>query len=582
MRRFLAASLFLFVCVARLNAADGILDQLPEGTVIAVQIHGLDRTQARVTAMVNAIGPEIGAGATQGLEQLKAMVLQGRELKGGAKDGRVALALFDFPSGPELAPAVVLIETADYKAVRDSIGGAAGETEVTIKENDSPGVDAVTRAGTTLYFVKRGGYTAIAQDAKVAASVAKAKSGRSVSASKHLTASFEDADLSAYVDVAAVRKQFGPVIQQAREQVGGIVAMAAAMQGGADPEAMKAQTEMMQKVIEGTFQLFDDTAAAIVAAKFDKAGLTASFMGDVAAESPTGTALAKFKPGTNPTLARLPDGNQMYFAFNDQALMQAVQGLSGSMFQTLGPTGQALEKQMAAWAGAGPGASAGAVRMGKGYGGFTLSAFAKPAVALEASIAAMEAMTKNKSMGAMMIKEMKVERNAGEHRGIKLTRSTTTLDFEKMAAQPNGELVVAQMKAMMGEQMVQWLGANENYLFQVMEPNLAAVKARLDQVLDQKRTVAQDPGFVEATKRLPARNTLVMVMDLPSLVGAVMQQMMAALGGGAAAAAAPAGKPSYVGVAIVAQPGNYSLDLWIPGAAVTQLMQTAQGLRGIQ
>ncbi len=573
-RRFAIAVLFIVVGSPAV-LAQGLTDQIPQGTVIAVQVRGLEQAQERLVAMANAMGDGLGDAAALGINEMKAQILEGRELRGVAKDGRVVFSLAAFPTGPEaLAAAMLIVETTDYAALRDSIGGKAGEPGVKV-ESLPGGFDAVTRDSQTHYFVKRGKFTIVTEDRDSAAQLAKQKTTTPIKASKRVAATFEKGDVGIYVDMAAVNREYGEVIAGFKEQFAGLVEAAAGAQPGLNPEQAKAQAEMTRKIFDGMFTFVEETTAVVASGSFEKTGLALSLFAEVKPDGSSAKFLSLLKPGANPLVGQLPDGHQMYFGFaGGQELYQAVSGLATSFMAQTGISGKALEKQLELMKEAGPHSVAGAVRFGKGLSGVSISTFDKPAAALEASLAGSEASAEAKIPG---MKEVKIERNVLTHRSVKLSKVTMQFDFDALAGQAGGEIAAAQLRAFFGDGMVQWLGVTDRGLVQIMGPDAVAARAALDQVLDQKRVIKQDEGFAEAMKRLPAESTLVALIDLPSFMSAILQQM-AGVAEGIPAIEPPPGKPTYFGLALVGQSNAAELAIWFPAAMVGQFMQMFQGL----
>ena len=568
--------LIVFVFGARMAAAQSLTDQIPQGTKLALQIRGLDQAQGRLVAMANAMGEGLGDAAAAAVDGLKQQILQGRELRGVAKDGRIIVALSDFPTGPEALEAILLIvETSDYQALRDSLGGKSGDPDVKVEQNPA-GFDMVTRGTDTFCFIKRGKFTLICEHAENAAKLAKEKTTKPLKVSRRIATSFEKGDVGVFVDMAAVNSEFGDAIQGFHEQFGGMFEGIAAAQPGLDPEAAKAQMEAMKKIFDGMFTFVEELQAVTLSGTFEKTGLGLSLVAEVKSDGSTAKFLSGLKPAANPLLAQMPEGHLMYFGFSGSPeIYKSLAGFGMSFMPQGGVQAKTFEKQMADLTAAGPRAMAGAIRFGKGINGVTMSSYDKPAAALEATIAGVNATVDAKVPG---IKDVKVERNAAEHRGVKLTRVSMKFDLEGLASQPGAEFALAPLKAFIGEEIVQWIGVTDKGVLQVIDPDIVAVRAAIDQLLDGKRTIGKDEAFAEALKHLPAENTLVAFMDLPALVSAVFQQIGGAVEG-LPAAAAP-GKPTYFGLAFVGQKNEVEVAIWFPSAVVAQFMQMFQGLGG--
>ena len=178
-----------------------------------------------------------------------------------------------------------------------------------------------------------------------------------------------------------------------------------------------------------------------------------------------------------------------------------------------------------------------------------------------------------------MISDVKISRNVAEHRGVQLSRVAMKINLDDLAGQPGGVFAVGYLRSMFGEEMVQWVGYDQTRLFQVIEPDLEAAKRRIDQVLDGRDTIAGNGSFQQAIARMPARNSLIVLMDVPELVAGVVRQMAAAFSG-QPAPASPPGTASYAAFALAAEPTVLSVSLWVPSGSIGQMIRTFQGLRG--
>jgi hypothetical protein len=556
-------------------ADDVPLKQLPQGAVLALQIRGLDRTQSRIIALADQIQPGLGATVREQTDQLRKQLFEGRELKGTVPDARMVMVAFEFPTSQEaLSSAVLLIETENYKELRDALGGRPDEPGVKITHDDA-GFDVVQRDDRTLYFQERGRFTAVVTERAAALALARKKEADGVRLPARLARAFDESDAGLYVNMRAVNQEFGEAIQNFSEQLRGLLEFAAAAQAGGDAEAAKAQAETSQRMIRGVFTFIGDLDVVAGGIQLEPSGVALALIGDVKSDSASGRFLAELSAGAHDYVNRLPRGSQMYVEMNSSPELFRALGGTG-MLQQFGPSGAALEKQMKELMEAGPRNTVGAMRFGKGLAGINVSMYEKPQKALEASIQASEAMTQNASTGPVRIKDVKVERNAGKHRGITLTRVEMKFDFDAMAGQPGGELAVAQMRALMGDHLIQWMGTDQDKLYQIMEPDLDAAKAQLDQLLDNKESIAAEPSFAEALEHLPRETSLVALVDMPAMMGTVLRQMVPA----GVPLAGPAGKPTFLGLALAARPAELELGLWVSTATVQQMMQMFQNFGG--
>src|SRR5206468_13128688 len=108
--RWWAAGLALLVLpwVSLAQEPKSGLAQVPAGSPIVVQIHGLERTKNRLLTLVkNAVpdlAPTVPAAADSGLQQ----ILKGRDLSGLAAEGPVFIVFTEIPKPGETPPAMAV------------------------------------------------------------------------------------------------------------------------------------------------------------------------------------------------------------------------------------------------------------------------------------------------------------------------------------------------------------------------------------------------------------------------------------------------------------------------------------------
>jgi hypothetical protein len=203
--------------------------------------------------------------------------------------------------------------------------------------------------------------------------------------------------------------------------------------------------------------------------------------------------------------------------------------------------------------------------------------YKEPTKAAAAQLKLLQALEAGHMFQSAMIKaKPEVKVNAQEHHGFKLNSLRVTWDFSAVEKQPNGKAMVDAMKAMLGEGMSCWFGTNGKVVVQVAAKDWPAARQMLDQYLDGKAPLGEQPAFQATRKQLPAQASMVMAVNMPLYVQAISQvvsPMLAASGlpFNIPVIKADQAKPTYVGATVQLQPERGSLEVWLPATAVIEV-----------
>src|SRR5207249_4446165 len=164
--------------------------------------------------------------------------------------------------------------------------------------------------GEAAYFVDRGEYAVVTQSKEAAQAFAKKPAqGLDGKLPKDLAAKLLESDLSAYVDVAAVRAQFGEQIAGAKKEIEEKLGEAENL-----PGLQKGQLELVKRFIGPVFQAIEDVQAVLVAVDLRKPGLAIHAQASLAGNSKTNQLIKALKPSAFDQVAGLPSGMTFYSA----------------------------------------------------------------------------------------------------------------------------------------------------------------------------------------------------------------------------------------------------------------------------
>src|SRR5205807_473962 len=116
------------VAAAPAAASDSPLAQIPADAPIVIQLHGYERVKNRVFTMLKNAIPDLAPVAQRLFDEKLKEMMNGRELKGLAKDGPAFVVFTEVPKiaagGPP--PLAVIVRITNYK---DFIKGMLTEDE---------------------------------------------------------------------------------------------------------------------------------------------------------------------------------------------------------------------------------------------------------------------------------------------------------------------------------------------------------------------------------------------------------------------------------------------------------------------
>jgi hypothetical protein len=553
--------------------AESPLAQVPAKAPIVIQVRGYEQTKDRLVAMIKEALPDL-AGKIEGkINEQITKGLEGRSLKGLAENGPMFIIFSDFPTSNDedelKKKAAVLVRVTKYAEFRDALL-TADERKALKKEN---GYETTQVEGEEAFFVDRGEYVVLASSKEAAQTFAKKPAqGLDKKLRKDLADKLLESDLAAYVDMVAVRAQFGDQIAQAKEQAEQTLANAEDAAG-----LQKSQLELAKRMIGPIFQAIEDSQAIILAVDFRKPGLAIHAQASVGGSSKTGQFLKDIKPSALEAVGRLPAGMISYSAFEVRPEM--LKDLGGYLYGPNDASGENknLKAALDELAAAKPRMRVDAT--GIPLKGIQVWTYDDPAKAVAAQLKMVRALKAGDVFQAAPIMEPTIKEKAEKHGSFELHSFRAKWDFDKWLEQLDAggnlpeqakQIMPALMKKLLGEEINVWFGTDGKSVVQLTAPNWKAAQALLDQYVQGKKPLSNDQAYKDARVQLPKETSFLVLTDIPSfaqnLVGALPLPIP------------PAGKPkaSYLGLAITVQPEQGSIDLWLPGATVQEIYKIAE------
>jgi hypothetical protein len=551
-------------------AQDSALALIPGHAPIVVHLRGLEGTKERLLAMIKSALPEVAPLAQAKLAEHMKEALKGRELKGLEKNGPIFVVFTELPEqGQEVPMMAIMARVAKYEAFRDAL---LTEDERKDLKSDKGGFDVAKIDDKEVFFVNHKGYAVITPHKEVAEVFLKKQPGLDRSLNKDIARKLVESDVGVYVDLGAVNKKFANEIKMGRQ-----FADLGLQQAGGQME--KEQLEMAKTIINGMFQLIEDSRGFLLTGEFRPEGFALHTHILASAESKTNAFLAKAKPEALSGLPSLPADQMGYFAVHTDAELVKLLApfMLGMVASSDGDDAEKGAKEAIDLL-----IKAGPQNLIANFSmpiqGLQVWTVKDPQKAVQGQLKLFKSLKAGQNFQNMVLKDKpEVKTNVETHREFQLNSAKLEWDFEKIAekAPVGGKEMAEVMKKMMGDNVTQWFGTDGKTFIQIAAKDKESALAQLDAYLDGKRTVGHNKAFVDSRKQLPAESTLMVLFDGPFYAQTITEMM----GPMFKAAGLPIDIPnfkatkgkSYVGIALTLQPEHGSFDLWIPTSFIKEI-----------
>ena len=540
-----------------------------------LQLHGVERTKNRLVTMVRNAVPEFGGLLEAKLNGALQAGVQGRQIKGLAPDGPIFLVMTSMPKAGGTPSAAAIIRVTSYTEFRNGV--LTAEERKAIKSEG--GFECVTVNDQTLCFVDRkNGYAVVTSDKEAAALFTKDVAGLDKQLNPALSKKLLDADVSLYINMAAINKEYGTQIQFGR----GLAEMMIQQAGGQIGNVQE-NLDLIKKVLAALFQGVGDSKDLLLAAEFRPEGLALHGEDQFLAKSKTGENLKGASPGAVAGLDRLPPNQMGYIGLQiDDTLFQAFQAMLFGLPGGDEKLSQAAKDALKTLLEAKPRERLDSFNIP--LAGLQTIKFDNPAKATEGVLKLLQSLGTGDVYQSFVIKgKPEIKPKAEKHRGFELNHVSLAWDLDKVAANALGgrgdadakKAMLQVMQKMIGDGLKLWFGTDGKQYLQVVAKDWDAARKLMDEYLDGKTTVGQQASFREARKQMPAEVTMLGLMDFVPYSRSVFDVIKATLGDQIPLppnypAAVPL-RSSYLGFALVLKPENGGFDVWIPATGAGDL-----------
>lgn len=560
------------------RAQEMSLNMVPAKAPIVVQLNGLENARNRLGKLLgNALpdlAPKLAKQMDDGLKQLA----EGRDLKSISKNGRIYFVISDLNNLFENPQAAILVPVSGYGDFKESF---LKEDERKSLKKDDDGFDSVKVEGKEepYFIVDRKNYVVLTADKNLAKSYAKGdEAGLNKAVSKSTVEAFVGQDISIYVNLKEINKQYGAQIRGLKSLLD-----LGLMGGGMGID--KKQIEMIKQVFNGFLQIMEDGVAVVFGFDFRPEGANIRFMVQFGADSETNSFLKKLKPAALKEIGSLPGGLLTYSASNFD--MNLSKTLSTIMKTALADDENEDAKKIIQDALKELSDNNRAFELTGANiitGGLQVAEYKDSAKAVASELKMYKAMSKTSTMGGLPLKDKPVIKENAETVGeLKLHSVNLSFDFDK-AVQEVPEQVKEATRAMLmktaGEKSTLWFGSTNNKVIQVHAKDWTEAKDLLSKFLENKDPLDKDESFQITRKQLPVEATIVVMADSARFIQAMLDMVKEMFemmpipglpGGALPMLKAPKGKPAYFGIAIVLKDEYASFDFFVPVTAVQQV-----------
>jgi len=553
------------------------LDQVPASAPLVIHVRGVEGSKGRLLALLDKALPDVAPLVKARLDQLHNDGIEGRKLRGLAKDGPLFVVFREMPAPGEEPKVAVLAAVTSYTEFRDNL----------LKEDERKGLKGngrgVERAaldnGNSLFFVDRKGYAVVSPNEEVANSFTEKRPGLDGKISKVQAEKLLRADLGLYLSMDAFNKQYAEQVKQAREQVDAFLKQAAS----SVTEQQKRNMEVARQMLGPVFQAVEDSQGLLVTFELRPAGLAFHAQTELRSDSPSARALAGSRTAAFEHLGQLPTGQLIYTGMQaNPALFKAINALAFAASDPGSKEAKPLQSALEQLEKAGPGERVDATSVP--LSALQVWQFEDPARAVQAQLRLIRSLGVGGTFQTTMLKEKPTIRTDAETYGdFKLHYARMVWDVDKMAGSGAGaglpeearKQMIEATKKFLGSEAHIWLGTDGKVFVQVTAKDWTSAKKLLDDYFQDGQRVGSVTPFREVRKELPARASFLLLADLPRYVG-LMVDIFKPMTGGAIRLppgypAPGSSQPTYVGAAITLEPRRGSFDFFLSASATREI-----------
>jgi hypothetical protein len=557
----------------------GALKEIPANAPLVVHLRGLEGMADRFFSLARQV---VGDKAAKGEAFVKTVFekgVDGRKLRGLAKDGPVFVVFTDMPQLNQDPPRMALIAAVtNYKAFRDGV--LKDEEQKTLKQGEGYET-AKLKTGMIAHFIDRKNFVVVTPSEDVARTLAKRGVGLDEKIGKALGAKLLSSDLGVYVNMDMMTKTYAEQIKKGKEMAEQGLKKAIEDADKGEKTPVKTQLEIARMAVGPIFQAVEDSQGLLLSFEFRPAGLAYHLENEFRPTSATANILKDSRTASFKEMAGLPDGHMVYTGIQYSPLMfQMMAGvLYGALGNAEGAEAKVLKTALDALRKANPGPMVGCANLESV--GLQVWDYPDPKEGLAAHVKLVESMTTGSTIFNATLKNKPVVKPAAQkYEGIEFTEVKLVWDLEKMASPPGAVLTenakkvrVEAFRKLIGESTAIWYGADGKHVYQVSGKEWAEAKKLLVASRVKLVEAGGDGNFKEVRKELPDEMTMVMMIDLVHYAASLLEAVRPLLQENLEVpknwpGPAPRGKSSFAGLGVTLQGERAAVDLYLSAEAM--------------
>ena len=573
----LSGLVFLTAFPAVRAAEESPLAQVPDSAPVVLHVRGVEQTKKNVLALLREALPGDEGRRTVGQvrdaidDVLQGRAFEGRKLDGVAPGGPVFLMLTEFPADlRDPTPVALVVRVSDYAAFRDGL-----LTEEERKDLEKrPGYETTLVKDRQVFFIDRRDYAVVTLSRDAAKQFAGKLNGLDRKLPAEAAAKLLGSDLSVYVDLPAVMKEYGEQIvafRQTLEQ--GFEDQMKAQ--GMDADTAKAYREVMKVLYSGMVQFLRDSDALLLTADARPEGVSLHVEVRIRPDTKTSLFLRMEEPTALEELEALPGGQRGYSI--NRPLSGDVAGPLMRALSKLGPGGpaEAFREALQPEEGAAPTLQIGFSGDLAGEEGIEVSECDDPSKLVKENLKGFQVMDAGTPGEAVLKEKPEITEGERTYRGFHFDRVRLVYDLNATAKMFHVD-VGAVRKRFGGDETLEWLGEDGKRFVQVKARRWSDAQRYLDAYLDKgDDALGGREAYRGARKHLPEKASMLGLQETSLYSQLVLDTISQATGGPALTAPRPApGKEVYAGAAMVVRKDQVAVDLWLPSKIAADVFET--------
>ena len=384
-------------------------------------------------------------------------------------------------------------------------------------------------------------------------------------------------DLSVYVDMPAVMKEYGERVVAFRQTIEQEMEEKLKAQG-MDADTAKAFRELMKVLYSGLIQFLRDADALVLTADARPEGVALHVEVRVRPDTKSALFLRAEEPAPLKELEALPGGEKSY------SITRPLSGdVAGPLMRALAKMGQGGSADWMREALKQQGTAAPTLQIAfygdvAGEEGIEVSESQDTAPLVKDNVKSYQLMDAGMPGEAVLKEKPDITEAERTYRGFTFTRVRLVYDLNATAKLYDVD-IRAVRRRFGGDEALIWLGADDKRFVQLKARRWSDAQRYLDSYLDKSDDLlGGHESYRVARKRLPAKANMMYLGDTTLFSQLAVDSFLLAAGGAPRTVPQPAsGKEVYAGFATVVRKDLVAADAWLPSKIAADVFEALSG-----